>query len=211
MQIKTDDLRAAYQALHPRAPQECPDSDTLVSLVTGEIGETDRANLLSHISICASCSQELQCALALEDQLNEAPNTTTKPGYPRNRPWAAVAAAFVVAIVSGFLWWENRNDDYGQVRGSGQVSRNDNIQPKDASELSTPPLRLSWQSTGEVELQLFDQVGTLLFEYRGEDSQVELPKTIQTQLTQPGVYYWTLTNFGEKPQTYHFIIIDTGR
>jgi hypothetical protein len=138
-----DRYREAFATLaeDAGATEGCPDTETIYRAVSGELSAAEVAEIVDHLSECASCAQAWTVARQMAPAAVESTEPSLGPdASARDRrgaspwTWMGLAAAAVLAVALGVRVWQPevptvaRSDEEGVVHSlldeSAPLSRN---------------------------------------------------------------------------------------
>ena len=169
-----DELVAAYQARLRRGdlPPGAPDPEAIQRVAAGRAGEAERLRVLDVVMQSESLRREFELFRALA----AAESPRRAPRLPRQL--LALAAAILVMVMAGSLWWQRH--PAGPEPARGGASGVSLLTPAPGARVS-PPVTLQWAgvpgaSSYSVEVLAAD--GSVLFDAAGTDTQVVLPGSV---------------------------------
>lgn len=115
---KIETLRREFQNVPTtaKAPEDCPDQETIWAAAAGEVSAEERRRVVSHLSTCAECAHAWRLAWALQAEMRaEAEESASHNGHANGvveGPWkrwkqlaphVAAAALLLVALGVGVM------------------------------------------------------------------------------------------------------------
>lgn len=121
-------LRDAFAAQPNRGPHPklCPQPETILEAVNGELSPEQIREMVEHTALCASCAEDWRLARAFQAEEKAAgaatpPNVVPFAPRQRLRNFALAAAAALALVVVGVQWLQQPQTDPGYREGGQQT------------------------------------------------------------------------------------------
>jgi hypothetical protein len=208
--------------------RECPENETLVKSMMGELPVDSRRRLLSHVSSCPSCRLKFETLAEIESRLlakgDHIPKAILSAGeatqlkrwarkqaravsnkrnfHPVSRPRLgafAAAAALLIIAAGAFLFF--RHQASGPILRAGGGSELRLLIP--AEKLKRAPEVFRWTETEGTDIYLFtliDDELSIIYQASVAETLVRLPLKVRQRLTGERTYLWTVQAASEDNQ-----------
>jgi hypothetical protein len=199
--------RMAFREQRSARGSDCPDEESLVRLVLGEIHGTDRDRLANHFVQCRACGRDWQ----LLRQVHAEARQELARVRPRWRAGLAVAAGLAAIGLGAFLILQPELDSRTALtqeptevtRGTDDTDLSTAVTPSDGQDLAVPPASLSWpqsaSSSGTFRVTVFNANLTPIWQSGPvQEAKVMLPEDVRARMAPGQVFLWSVEPQGSE-------------
>ena len=185
---------------------DCPDEDSLVRFVLGEVQGSERERLASHLVQCRACGRDWQ----LLRQVHAEARQELAQARPRWRSGLAIAAGLAAIGLGAFLIFQPelnpRNTSTSSpelTRGTDVSDRSAAVTPSDGQDLAVPPATLTWPASasaaGTFRVTVFNENLTPIWQSGPiQEATAAIPEDVRARMTPGQTFLWSVEPQGSE-------------
>lgn len=214
--------RMAFRERQSARGGDCPDEESLVRFVLGEVQGAAREHLASHLVECRACGRDWR----LLRQVHAEARHELALARPRWRAGLAVAAGLAAIGLGAFLILQpelnlpTMTSETSEVtRGTDESDLSTAVTPSDGQDLAVPPANLTWPATasaaGTFRVTIFNENLTPIWQSGPiQEAKAVIPDDVRARMAPGQAYLWSVEPQGPEKSMlgpFKFQILAAGK
>jgi hypothetical protein len=201
---------------------DCPDEDSLVGFVLGELQGAERERVANHLVECRACGRDWQ----LLRQVHAEARQELAQARPQWRAGLAVAAGLAAIGLGAFLILQPElnpptlTPETSEVtRGTDESDLSTAVTPSDGQDLAVPPASLTWPASasgaGTFRVTVFNENLTPIWQSGPiQEARAAIPEEVRARMAPGQTFLWSVEPQGSEKSMlgpFKFQILAAGK